>query len=353
MCSVRGLYRAFPPSDPPVYIRPQLKPSHGICSFTTTTFGVHRGADQGAGRSTSGRELHHLLGGSTSASPPSTAGLLQPPGLTSTRPGRHTAVPNLHRHLWADTQFHPAGIFYVPIDIFYVPASIFMSRPAYMGLGSTSAFPGPAYNSPGQNIAFPGQKNSRSRAGMQQIRPLLAGIAGFRADPGQFRLGQCSRILAGATESRLGRQWENPGWAGALRPRLGRIFPFPAGPGQANPSVDRHLSGGRAGTLRFPTPFLRAGAPPFPPRPACTAPGWASVLGRHPSSPRVLLHLVAGPRSRYGSTPGRLPQRARPPLCDLAPVATRPALAGQIRLILFRLCQQFVQVSIIIKLYCA
>jgi hypothetical protein len=81
VCSVRGLYRAFPPPDPPVYVRPQLKPSHGICSFTTTTFGAHRGADQGAGRSTSERDLLHLLRGSTSASPPSTAGPLHLPGL--------------------------------------------------------------------------------------------------------------------------------------------------------------------------------------------------------------------------------------------------------------------------------
>jgi hypothetical protein len=28
VCTVRGLYRAFPPLDPPVYVRPQLKPSH-------------------------------------------------------------------------------------------------------------------------------------------------------------------------------------------------------------------------------------------------------------------------------------------------------------------------------------
>jgi hypothetical protein len=155
---VRGLYRAFPPPDPPVYIRPQLKPSHGICSFTTTTFGAHRGADQGAGRSTSRRDLLHQLGGSTSASPPSTAGLLQLPRLTSTRPGRHTAVPDLHRHRRASTQLRwagifyvLAGIFYVPADIFYVPASISMSRLVYVGLGSSPAFPWPAYIMSGRN----------------------------------------------------------------------------------------------------------------------------------------------------------------------------------------------------------
>jgi hypothetical protein len=122
---VRGIYRAFPPPDPPVYVWPQLKPSHGICSFTTTTFGAHRGADQGAGRSTSGRDLLHLLGGSTSPSPPSIAGLLHLPGLMSTRPGQHTAVSDLHRHLRAGTQFLPAGIFYVLAGIFYVLADIF------------------------------------------------------------------------------------------------------------------------------------------------------------------------------------------------------------------------------------
>jgi hypothetical protein len=111
VCSVRGLHRAFPPSDPPVYSRPQLKPPCAICCFTTTTFGAHRGADQGAGRSRSERDLLRLLGGSTSAQPPCTAGLLQLGGLTSTRPGQHTAVPDLHQHLRAGTQLPRAGIF--------------------------------------------------------------------------------------------------------------------------------------------------------------------------------------------------------------------------------------------------
>jgi hypothetical protein len=82
------------------------------------TFGAHRGAEQGAGRSTSGRDLLHLLGGSTSALPPSIAGLLQLTGLTSTRPGQHTAFPDLHRHLRAGTRLPRAGIY--------------VSRPAYM-----------------------------------------------------------------------------------------------------------------------------------------------------------------------------------------------------------------------------
>jgi hypothetical protein len=125
VCSVRGLHRAFPPPDPPVYVWPQLKPSHGICCFTTTIFGAHRGADQGAGRSTSGQDLLHLLGGSTSASPMSTAGLLQLPELTSTRPGRYSVVPDLHWHF-------RAGIFFP---------------------GPSLAFPGPALVGPGRHIS--------------------------------------------------------------------------------------------------------------------------------------------------------------------------------------------------------
>jgi hypothetical protein len=138
VCSVRGLFCAFPPSDPPVYVRPQLKPPRGICSFTTMTFGAHRGADQGAGRSTSGRDLLRQLRGSTSASPPSTAGFLQLPGLTSTRPGRHTAIPDLHRHLRADTRFPRA--------------SIFMSWPAYLCPGRHIYVRGQLRHSPSQHI---------------------------------------------------------------------------------------------------------------------------------------------------------------------------------------------------------
>jgi hypothetical protein len=95
---MRGLNRAFPPPDPPVYIWPQLKPPCGICSFTTTTFRDHRGADKGAGRITSGRDLLRQHGGLTLASPLSTLGLLQLPGLTSTRSGRHLVVLDLRQH---------------------------------------------------------------------------------------------------------------------------------------------------------------------------------------------------------------------------------------------------------------
>jgi hypothetical protein len=167
---VRGLHRAFPPPDPPVYSRPQLKPPCGICLFTTTTFGAHRGADQGAGRNTSGRDLYRLLGGSTSAPPPSTAGLLQLPGLTSTRPGRHTVVPDLHQHLQAGIFFPgpalsflgpayicPGRHIYVPADICGPGADFGTSRPAYI-------FFWPVFLPAGRNksiSAFPG-RSSRS-----------------------------------------------------------------------------------------------------------------------------------------------------------------------------------------------
>jgi hypothetical protein len=290
VCSVRGLYRAFPPSDPPVYVRPQLKPSHGIYSFTTMTFGAHRGADQGAGRSTSGRDLHRLLGGSTSASPPSATGILQLPGLTSTRSGRHTAVLDLHQHLRAGTQFHPTGIF-------YVPSGIFMSRPAYMGLGSTSAFPGPAYDYSGRNILYP-SRNFRSQAGMQQIWPLLAGIAGFRADPGQFRSGRCSKIPAGPTVEKS---------------RLGRRASSPAGPDLPSPGWARSPSSGWAGLC-----FLPAG-PTQPPR--CSRPG----LGCRPASRPAPAYLVGRPSSGWASaSASRRIKPARP--LGQAPVG-RPDLS--------------------------
>jgi hypothetical protein len=125
-----------------------FKPSHGICCFTTTTFGAHRGADQGAGRSTSGRDLLRLLGGSTLALPPSTAGLLHLPGLTSTRPGRHTVVPDLHQHFRAGifvlgpAYLCPGRHIYVLIDICgagvdsgILPADICVFRPEYTPTG--------------------------------------------------------------------------------------------------------------------------------------------------------------------------------------------------------------------------
>jgi hypothetical protein len=208
VCSVRSLHRAIPPPDPPVYIRLQLKPPCGICSFTTTTFGAHRGADQGAGRSTSGRDLLCLLGGSTSASPPSTAGLLYLPRLPSTRPGQHSVIPDLHQHLRASTRPPRAGIF--------------MSRPTYVGLGSTPAFPRPAYMFPDRNI--------RLRAGIYRFWLFLAGISSSWAGlalsrpvlgalgPGWAGAPAQQQVLAGPTRFA-------PGWAGSLI-RLKRIYNF-------------------------------------------------------------------------------------------------------------------------------
>jgi hypothetical protein len=175
------------------------------------TFGAHRGADQGAGRSTSRRDLLHLLGGSIAASPPSTADLLQPPGLTSTRPGRHTFVPDLHQHFRAGI-FMSRPAYLCPGRHIYVLAGIFISRSAYVGLGSTSAFPGPAYNFPGQNIIFPG-RYSRSWVGIGKFRPLPADIsrewAGFGLSwSAQGFLGHAPAFLSPGS---------CPGW---LRPGL-------------------------------------------------------------------------------------------------------------------------------------
>jgi hypothetical protein len=205
VCSVRGLYRAFPPPDPPVYVRPQLKPPCGICSFTTTTFGAHRGADQGAGRSTSRRDLLHLLGGLTSALPPSTAGILHLPGLTSTRPGRHTAVPDLHRHLQAGTRFPRA--------------SIFMSRPAYLCLGRHMWARGRLRHSPGRHMCS--VQNIRHRAGLFQFWPIPAGSCRFWAT--QQHPG------------RPGPVQRNPGTGRGIFPRVGRLLRHPGCPISVSP----------------------------------------------------------------------------------------------------------------------
>jgi hypothetical protein len=182
VCSVRGLYCAFPSLDLPVYVRPQLKPPYGICTFTTMTFGAHRGADQGAGRSTSRRDLYCLLGGSTSASPPSTVGLLQLPGLTSTRPGRHTVVPDLHQRFRAGIFFpRPVLIFlglayicpgqhiYVPADICGPGVSSGASRLAYI-------FSWPVFLPAGQNKAV-SAFSGRSAQDLGRHREIPAGWA--------------------------------------------------------------------------------------------------------------------------------------------------------------------------------
>jgi hypothetical protein len=250
---VRGLHHVFPTPDPPVYSRPQLKPSHGICCFTMTTFGAHRGADQGAGRSASGQDLHHLLRGSTSAPPLSTSALLQLPGSTSTRPGRHTAISDLHRHLRAGAQLPRAGIF--------------MSRPTYVGPGSTPAFPRPAYMLSHRNI--------RPRAGIYQFWPFLAGISSSWAGLA------LSRPVLGA----LG-----PGWVSTpaqLQFRLGRLSSSPPGPKQCESCLGRRAaSPGWAGAMQTPAgPVLqRSGrSQPHPPRSAL-GPGWALASAARPSS---------------------------------------------------------------------
>jgi hypothetical protein len=296
VCSVRGLYRAFPPPDPPVYVRPQLKPSHGICSFTTTTFGTHRGADQGAGRSTSGRDLLCQLGGSTSASPPSTAGFLQLPGLTSTRPGWHTAVPDLHRHLRAGTLLPRAGIF--------------MSWPTYVRPGSTSAFPRPAYNSPGRHIYFPagiyvcGPEYSGSGLFGRNIF-VLGRIRLFPASSGRLgpRVGRLSNAAVASglvCPSRLfGPGWASiraarPGFPANILPRLGRILRLPAGPASSSQL-------GHPGTPAGQSPS--AGIPPgrtLLGRHSQAAGSWPAFLcSRCPGLEAVLAGVARSERGRH------------------------------------------------------
>jgi hypothetical protein len=275
VCSVRGLYRAFPSLDPPVYVRPQLKPSHGICSFTTTTFGAHRGDDQGAGRSTSGRDLLHLLGGSTSAPPPSTAGLLQLPGLTSTRLGRHTAVPDLHRHF---------------------RAGIFFPGPAF-------GFPGPALVGPGWHISVP------------------AGIRFFWAE---------------ICHSLTGIRVCGPGWAISSLSRLAceQAGPIPAAP-RLSPLLGRALASTTAGprpglslipAASRPPPrlgYASARPPLLPPGGPCPGFGrsWASA-------PTPLQVCQAGFPAGWA-----VPRRANPAWAGISLAALRlvaPAPAGQI-----------------------
>jgi hypothetical protein len=153
---------------------------------TTTTFGAHRGADQGTGRSTSGRDLLHLLGGLTSTSPPSTAGLLHLPWLTSTRPGWHTVVPDLHQHFWA---------------------GIFFPGPALGFLGSAYLCPGRHIHVPA-GICGPGVDSDIS----------LADIYGFR--PEYTPVGQNIPILDFLGRNKL---------------ILGRFTLFPAGSGRFGP----------------------------------------------------------------------------------------------------------------------
>jgi hypothetical protein len=211
--------------------------------------------------------------------PPSTAGLLQLPGLTSTRPGRHTAVLDLHRHLWAGTRLHRAGIF-------YVPAGIFMSRPAYMGLGSTSAFPGPAYDFPGRNMFFP-SRYSRLWAGIGEFRPLLAGIIEYWADSGLPRALQAAGIPVGPPASAAPRSAPRSAYAPArsasrLNPRPLRAW--------AAPQLGRRFSSGWA-TPRFrPRLGLGASTAASPPgRPEFLPASWATPRQASPAWAGILL----------------------------------------------------------------
>jgi hypothetical protein len=298
---VRGLYRAFPPPDPPVYVRPQLKTFHGICSFTTTTFGAHRGADQGAGRSTSGRDLLHLLGGSTSVLPPSIAGLLQLPGLTSTRPGRHTAVPDLHRHLRAGTRLHRAGIFYVPAGtfyvlagIFYVPAGIYGSRVDFGIPRAGKYLPQPEYVFSWPVFAFLGRHLPIPTSPGRHSR--------FLGQTGQSRLGRGPPIPAGLRSSNPG--WAAallrcPGWAGTSYPGWTGSSLFPAG--SARGWIPGWAGRSNSGCGASPSPRLGRHASsrlgrrsPIMSGPSLGSPAWADSGSRGPSSSGLISLVGSG-----------------------------------------------------------
>jgi hypothetical protein len=236
--SVHGLHRVFPPSDPPVYSRPQLKPPCGICSFTTTTFGAHRGADSSAGRITFGRDLLRQLGGSTSALSPSTSGLLQLPGPTSTRPGRHLAVPDRHRHFWTGIFFPGPALGFLgptlvgPGQHIYVPDDI-----GGAGVDSGTPLAGihflwPEFTSAGRHISIPtffGRnlqvlgRHSKISASMgwhsgspEQAGASSSGWAGSSFIPaGPSRILPYSRFRQAIPASALGRQrWAAPATLG-------------------------------------------------------------------------------------------------------------------------------------------
>jgi hypothetical protein len=126
-----------------------------------------------------------------------------------------------------------------------------MSRPTYVRLGSTSAFPGLTYNFPGRNMFFLG-RYSCLWTGISEFRPLLAGInrcwadfglppggvgskhpgwaVGVRGFPACSALGLCPgplRVRGSPAPSALGLRpgWaaaSSPGWAALrFRPRLG------------------------------------------------------------------------------------------------------------------------------------
>jgi hypothetical protein len=175
-----------------------------------------------------------------------------------------------------------------------------MSRPAYVGPGSTSALPGPAYSSPGRHIIFHG-RNSRLWAGIGVFRPILAGIGWYRANFGLS--GRC-RWQA----PRLGRRCPRlPGWANSpLRPAP--QLPGWAAGGRGSPACS--ALGLRPGQLRVrgfsalprlnPVPAV----PPLPPSGGShpgPGSGWVSALA--PQRVR---------RASRDSSPPLGPHRGRP-----------------------------------------
>jgi hypothetical protein len=156
---------------------------------TTTTFGAHRGANKSAGRITSGRDLHRLLGGLdisiTSkhfrSSSSSWADLNSPgpafdcPGSTPAFPCRHSASSGQH---------------------IYASADIFMSRPTLVGPGSTTTLPG-------RHISFSG-RYSRIRAGISQpalLWPELIGSGPALRIPSQLGLVELETGAGGSYPS--------------------------------------------------------------------------------------------------------------------------------------------------------
>jgi hypothetical protein len=267
--SMHGLHRAFPPPDPPVYIWPQLKPPCGICSFTTTTFGAHRGADQGAGRSTSGRDLLCLL------------------------EGRHTVVPDLRQHF-------QAGIFFP---------------------GPALDFLGPAYLCPSRHIYVPADICG---TGVDSDIS-LAGIYGFWSEltssgciiPISAYSGRILQVLGRAAASR-------PTWASAAQSQCGPGHLPPGGPAPlsswpAHPDLPAAAVPSCPGLHHRPTSLGRLNASPLcwaapalllsswaPARPQsrrCIAPcqpGWAA-----PGRPNASLLRWAMPSS-VSSALGRI-----------------------------------------------
>jgi hypothetical protein len=126
-----------------------------------------------------------------------------------------------------------------------------MSRPTYVGPGSTPTFPWPAYTVFG--------RNSRQRAGLFQFWPIPAGTCRFWADAAQSR-----PTWAGTAEARRG-----PG-------RLPPGGPAPPSSRPAHPGLPVAAVPGCPGLHRGPTPLGRLGTSPLQ-----LGPGWATILALH------------------------------------------------------------------------